>query len=353
MVLLPYTAAGFRLSAAMPARVNPSASRNRLAAPVIFVANILWLVAAFSSCTPAEAYYRCPDGSDGLTKELYEAGDPSKYADVTCIPSKEFSGYKGDITLDRGFKRLLSIEYAAFSLVKGTITFTGSFPKLKVIGSHAFRMSNSRAYSKVEIVDAPLTLIDGSAFYYFKGSLTITGNFPGLVVGSRAFFYAGDATATVSVCSAKTVESDAFNGYKGSRDACNPTTRTTTTALTTTISSTSTSAKPTTGGVTTTVTTTVAPTISTTVGAPPASKRNAGKAKAWVVALILVLIVLVGAIIFFVVWRRKKQATDDDTHHAYADGTTLVNENEVYDIDDSARTRTPPSAPALADTTEA
>ena len=343
-----------RASAAMPARTNSSASRNRVAALVVFVANILWLVAAFSLCT-AEA--RCPDGSNGLTKELYEAGDPSKYADVTCIPSKEFSGYKGDITLDRGFKRLLSIEYAALSLVKGMITFTGSFPKLKVIGSLAFRMSNSRAYSKVEIVDAPLVLVDGSAFYYFKGSLTITGNFPpGLVVGSRAFFYAGDASATVSVCSAKTVESDAFIGYKGSRGACNPTTRTTT-ALTTTLATstttllaTATTSLTTTTTITTGATTTVAPAISTAVGAPPASKSNAGKVKAWVVALILVLIVLAGAAILFVVWRRKKRPTDDDTH-AHADDKTLVNENEVYDMDDSARA--PPSAPAQTDATEA
>ena len=76
------------------------------------------------------AYYYCPDSSNGLTIELYEAGDPSKYADVTCIPEKEFGGYEGDVTINTDLKQLVSIEYAAFALIKGKVTITGRFPKL-------------------------------------------------------------------------------------------------------------------------------------------------------------------------------------------------------------------------------
>lgn len=48
----------------------------------------------FATCVrDGLGYYYCPDGSAGLTKQLYEAGDPSKYADVTCIPEKEFDRY--------------------------------------------------------------------------------------------------------------------------------------------------------------------------------------------------------------------------------------------------------------------
>ena len=41
----------------------------------------------------------CPDGTGGLTKALYDAGDPAAYAQVTCVPANEFSYYDGDVTL--------------------------------------------------------------------------------------------------------------------------------------------------------------------------------------------------------------------------------------------------------------
>ena len=80
----------------------------------------------------------CPDGSTGLTKELYTAGDPSKYADVSCIPENEFFGYSGDVTLDGGLDKLISIGDSAFCSIKGTLIIKGRFPLLSSIGRSAF-----------------------------------------------------------------------------------------------------------------------------------------------------------------------------------------------------------------------
>jgi hypothetical protein len=239
---------------------------------------LLLLASSTPSCF---AYYRCPDGSDGLTIELYEAGDPLQYVDVTCIPQKEFSSYNGDVTLTGGaFKRLQSIEYAAFSCIKGTLTITGTFPLLTKIGDHAFRMSNARVNSKVEFIDAPLASIGNSAFQYFKGVLAISGNFPGLVVESRAFFGAGDAGSLISVCSA-TVASDAFDGYKGTRGTCTPsdtiTPPTTNTTATATTIATAITATPTIVATTTTTTsTTTTATASTQPSSPIMTTRSEG-----------------------------------------------------------------------------
>lgn len=70
--------------------------------------------------------YTCPDGTDGLTRELYETGDPSKYANVTCIPKEEFKGYTGDVTLDRGMPYLERIGLKAFDTFKGKLVLSGA-----------------------------------------------------------------------------------------------------------------------------------------------------------------------------------------------------------------------------------
>ena len=58
----------------------------------------------------AGQYAQCPDGSNGLTKTLYEAGDPSAYANVTCVPEQEFLFYLGDVTLTGGVRLLESLK---------------------------------------------------------------------------------------------------------------------------------------------------------------------------------------------------------------------------------------------------
>ena len=62
---------------------------------------------------------KCPDGPDGLTRALYEAGDPTAYATATCIPRREFNGYDGAVTLTNGMKFLISIEQWAFDGMTG------------------------------------------------------------------------------------------------------------------------------------------------------------------------------------------------------------------------------------------
>ena len=143
----------------------------------------------------------CPDGSNGLTKELYFAGDPSQYANVTCIPASEFESYyslfAGDVTLD-GLAFLTSIEDHAFAFMKGTLTVTGSYPKLVRIGEYAFDRASYTTYddlssgnSTIELVGAMmpmLTAIDKYAFHSVRGTVAFTGRFPLLkTIGYKAF----------------------------------------------------------------------------------------------------------------------------------------------------------------------
>ena len=93
---------------------------------------------------------KCPDGSAGLTRQLYETGNPSQYADVTCIPSYEFQSYTGDVTLNEGLAFLNSIEDYAFHSFNGTLTISGRFPRLSSIGEYAFHYAGNYN-AKIEI----------------------------------------------------------------------------------------------------------------------------------------------------------------------------------------------------------
>ena len=92
---------------------------------------------------------KCPDGSDGLTKALYEAGVPAAYKNVTCIPVNEFSYYEGNVKIEDGLKFLTSIEMGAFYHFKGTLTFKGSFPLLALIGVRAFDHAGNSSSQKI------------------------------------------------------------------------------------------------------------------------------------------------------------------------------------------------------------
>ena len=71
---------------------------------------------------------KCPDGSEGLTKALYEAGNRAAYANVTCIPSGAFKEYEGAVNLPDGLKFLVSVEIEAFRYMTGKLTIAGNFP---------------------------------------------------------------------------------------------------------------------------------------------------------------------------------------------------------------------------------
>eukprot|EP00729_Bicosta_minor_P021993 gene21993-biopygen13442 len=163
----------------------------------------------------------CLDGSDGLTRELYEAGDPSKYANVTCIPAHAFQEYNGDVTLDKGLAFLTSIGNSAFDYYfSGTLTIKGSFPLLATIGQAAFDNAGN-ADSVIELVDGlpALTSIGSSAFDSFRGMLTIKGSFPLLAtIGQEAFRDAGNANSAILLNGVKlTLEigSNAFADFRG------------------------------------------------------------------------------------------------------------------------------------------
>ena len=132
---------------------------------------------------------KCPDGTDGLTKALYVAGDPSKYADVTCIPEKEFYSYKGGDVVIEGLAYLTSVEPYAFQF-SGKVIFKGNFPLLSQIGQEAFHRSGN-ADSNVELLGElvpKLSTIDRAAFQNFRGTVIVKGSFPLLSqIGRDAF----------------------------------------------------------------------------------------------------------------------------------------------------------------------
>ena len=122
----------------------------------------------------------CPGGSAGLTRALYEGGDPAAYANVTCIPRVEFQTYEGDVVL-KGLALLTSIEEQAFYEFKGTLDITGEYPALEIIGGSVFN-SGGNTDSKVDLSglnSAKLKSIHYCAFNDFKGSITLpTRPFP-------------------------------------------------------------------------------------------------------------------------------------------------------------------------------
>ena len=122
----------------------------------------------------------CPDGSAGLTRALYEGGDPTAYASVTCIPSKEFMNYEGNVELT-GLALLTSIESEAFDSFKGKLVISGDYPSLVSVEWAAFECA-SNAASKVDLRglnSAKFEFINRFAFQNFRGSYALpTGPFP-------------------------------------------------------------------------------------------------------------------------------------------------------------------------------
>lgn len=98
----------------------------------------------------------CPDdGTAGLTRAVYEAGNKTVWAAVTCVPKYEFSDYQKDVTLDgQDFGSLQRIEEGAFSSVRSKLTITGTWEKLEAIGVQAF-WGHSSGDSKVEFAALP------------------------------------------------------------------------------------------------------------------------------------------------------------------------------------------------------
>eukprot|EP00729_Bicosta_minor_P033159 gene33159-biopygen15718 len=112
----------------------------------------------------------CPDGSAGLTRALYEGADPAAYANVTCIPEKEFDYYDGDVALS-GLALLTSIEARAFYAFKGTLAITGEYPSLETVGESAFNATGT-AESAIKFNGLPLLKqIEAFTFQNFKGTL--------------------------------------------------------------------------------------------------------------------------------------------------------------------------------------
>ena len=160
----------------------------------------------------------CPDGSAGLTRALYEGGDPAAYADVTCIPRNEFRAYEGDVVL-KGLALLTSIEATAFCLLNGRLTISGVYPALETIGGSAFNSGGTRD-SAITFSGLPLLkTIEIQAWYLFKGTLAITGEYPALeTVGEFAFESAGNTESAITFSGLpllKAIETSAFDRFKG------------------------------------------------------------------------------------------------------------------------------------------
>ena len=120
---------------------------------------------------------QCPDGSAGLTKELYDGVDPAAYANVTCIHEGEFVRYKGNVVLT-GLEFLQSIGGSAFLSFEGTLTISGEFPLLEWIGHGAFEDAGNAA-SAITFSGLPsLQRIEISAF----GVFSISGPFKGTLI---------------------------------------------------------------------------------------------------------------------------------------------------------------------------
>lgn len=167
----------------------------------------------------------CPDGSAGLTKALYEAGNATAYQDVTCIPDGEFNSYARDVTLN-GLQSLKSIGEQAFEDYVGKFTFTGDYPALETIGSMAFNCGSpsgrnaGNAGSVIRLKGLPsLKSIGGHAFAQFAGRLTFTGEYPALeTISSHAFISAGNAGSAIrftGLQSLKSIKLYAFNYFGG------------------------------------------------------------------------------------------------------------------------------------------
>ena len=160
----------------------------------------------------------CPDGSDGLTKALYEAGDAAAYQDVTCIPAEEFSSYGKNITLS-GLPSLKSIGNHAFSSFGGKLTFTGEYPALETIMNDAFTVAGNDDSVIAFTGLTSLKSIPDSAFWHFAGKLTITGKYPALeTIGAQAFQLAGNADSIITfngLQSLKSIRGLAFANFNG------------------------------------------------------------------------------------------------------------------------------------------
>lgn len=154
----------------------------------------------------------CPDGTAGLTKELYAASlvanSSDTYAHVTCIPEDEFNAFSGDVILN-GLQHLTSIETKAFYGFKGKLVVKGEYPSLKEIAYAAFMNVNSqRPHNSVanwacevlfELGLPALVTIGSQAFRYFTGTVSFAGTFPFLKsIGNIAFDTAGKGKGTNS-----------------------------------------------------------------------------------------------------------------------------------------------------------
>ena len=137
----------------------------------------------------AGTYADCPDGSAGLTVALYAAGDPTAYADVTCIPQNEFQGYDSYVVLT-GLAFLSSIEENAFNWfsTNNLISITGAYPALKTIGMFAFNNCGT-VDSKVDLSGvnhAELQSLHYLSFFNFRGTITWpTGPLPNYIGCTR------------------------------------------------------------------------------------------------------------------------------------------------------------------------
>ena len=110
----------------------------------------------------------CPDGSAGLTREIYEGNDPAAYAGVTCIPACGFWNYTEDVVLTgTGLDSLISIEQSAFWSLKGKLDIRGEYPSLEMVGAQAFRDAGT-ADSSIAFGSLPLLqMIASQAFAGF------------------------------------------------------------------------------------------------------------------------------------------------------------------------------------------
>ena len=161
--------------------------------------------------------FLCPDGSGGLTHELYEAAmraeDPTLFADVTCIPKFAFAGYslREAIFLGGNLRKLTHIDDGAFLnyACKGrnSVTIGGKYPVLESIGYKAFDCYSFYDNSDIGRVSADLTgmqslkVVKDYAFYYMKGNLKMAGEYPKLeMIGRFAFFnYLGYMNSDVKI----------------------------------------------------------------------------------------------------------------------------------------------------------
>jgi len=157
-------------------------------------------------------------GDVPLTKALWKKHTTAELQAVTCIPREEFKNYMEPIQFT-GLENLFEVELKAF-LGAPFVSFTGSYPKLAIVGTAAFYRAGMPKKSMVDLSNAPqLERLEDWAFYQYRGKIVMQGAFFDFTsVGIGTFFEGGSNDSIIDLTEApmlKTLNNQAFYRYTG------------------------------------------------------------------------------------------------------------------------------------------